>query len=201
MKTCAPPQPQPAAATQDAALMRAIAARDPGALGILYDRYSAILKALIIRVIHDEAEADDLLQEIFMQIWRQAKNYSQKKGQALGWIVTLTRRRAIDRLRKRQAYNRVTERLELEIEHQPRAWVNNRIDDDILQQDLRQFLRRRIESLPDLQRQAIDLAYFKGMSQREIALHTNTPLGTIKTRLELGLRKLYDSVRALRDKI
>ena len=156
----------------------------PAALSVLYDRYSGILKALIIRVVHDEAEADDLLQEIFMQIWRQAKNYSPKKGQALGWIVTLTRRRAIDRLRKRQAYHRVTERLELETEHQPNAWVHNRIDDDILHDDLRQFLSQRIESLPALQRQAIDLAFFKGMSQREIAIHTDTPLGTIKTRLE-----------------
>ncbi|MGA3172652.1 MAG: sigma-70 family RNA polymerase sigma factor [Chthoniobacteraceae bacterium] len=181
--------------------MREIAHRDPAALSALYDRYSSILKALIIRVIHDESEADDLLQEIFMQIWRQAKNYSQKKGQALGWIVTLTRRRAIDRLRKRQAYHRVTERLEFETEHQPDSWLHNRIDDDIAQDDLRQFLRRRIRMLPELQRQAIDLAFFKGMSQREIAIHTGTPLGTIKTRLELGLRKLYDSIRGIRDKI
>jgi RNA polymerase sigma-70 factor (ECF subfamily) len=185
-------------AEADAALMRAIADRDPDALATLY---GGILKALVIRVIHDEAEADDLLQEIFMQIWRQAKNYSQKKGQALGWIVTLTRRRAIDRLRKRQAYHRVTERLELETERQPDSWVNNRIDNDILQEDLRQFLLKRIEALPALQRQAIDLAFFHGMSQREIAEHTNTPLGTIKTRLELGLRKLHDSVRGLRNKI
>jgi len=85
-----------------------------------------------------------------MQIWRQAKNYSQKKGQALGWIVTLTRRRAIDRLRKRQAYHRVTERLEMETEHQPEAWQHNRIEDDILHDDLRQFLRQRIEALPAL---------------------------------------------------
>jgi RNA polymerase sigma-70 factor (ECF subfamily) len=201
MKVCALPQPEQNTAREDAALMHAIAARDPDALGALYDRYSGILKALVIRVVHDEAEADDLLQEIFMQIWRQAKNYSQKKGQALGWIVTLTRRRAIDRLRKRQAYHRVTERLEMETEHQPDSWLHNRIDDDILQDDLRQFLRQRIEALPALQRQAIDLAFFKGMSQREIAVFTNTPLGTIKTRLELGLRKLYDSVKGLRDKI
>jgi RNA polymerase sigma-70 factor, ECF subfamily len=188
-------------ASEDAQLMADIADRDPEALAKLYDRYSGILKALVIRVVHDEAEADDLLQEIFMQIWKQAKNYSRKKGQALGWIVTLTRRRAIDRLRKRQAYHRVTERLELETEHQPESWVNNRIDDDILHDDLREFLRRKINALPALQREAIDLAFFKGMSQREIAIHTSTPLGTIKTRLELGLRKLFDSVRGLRDKI
>jgi len=186
MKVCVLPPPEQTTAIEDAALMSAIAGRDPEALAALYDRYSGILKALIIRVVHDEAEAEDLL---------------QKKGQALGWIVTLTRRRAIDRLRKRQAYHRVTERLEMETEHQPDAWLHNRIDADILQDDLRQFLRQRIEALPALQRQAIDLAFFKGMSQREIAIYTSTPLGTIKTRLELGLRKLYDSVRGLRDKI
>jgi RNA polymerase sigma-70 factor (ECF subfamily) len=181
--------------------MRAIARQDPQALEALYDRYCGILKALIIRVVHDEAEADDLLQEIFMQIWRQAKNYSPKKGQALGWIVTLTRRRAIDRLRKRQAYHRATERLETHTEHQPVSWLRNRIDEDISHKDLREFLSARIGDLPPFQKEAIELAFFKGMSQREIAIFTGTPLGTIKTRLELGLRKLYDSVRGLREKI
>jgi RNA polymerase sigma-70 factor (ECF subfamily) len=187
--------------TNDVALMRAIARCEPDALADLYDRYSAILKALIIRVVHDEAEAEDLLQEIFMQIWRQAKNYSPKKGQPLGWIVTLTRRRAIDRLRKRQAYHRATERLEVHTEQQPEAWLHNRIDNDILRDDLHAFLRSRMDDLPPFQKQAIELAFFKGMSQREIAVFTHTPLGTIKTRLELGLRKLYDSVRGLRGKI
>jgi RNA polymerase sigma-70 factor (ECF subfamily) len=192
---------EPEQGVTDTALMRAIARRNAHALGELYDRYSGILKALIIRVVHDEAEAEDLLQEIFMQIWRQAKNYSPKKGQALGWIVTLTRRRAIDRLRKRQAYHRATERLEVHTEQQPESWLHNRIDDDILHHDLRDFLHARINDLPPFQKQAIELAFFKGMSQREIAVHTQTPLGTIKTRLELGLRKLYDSVRGLRGKI
>ena len=185
----------------DSVLMRAIARQDSQALATLYDRYCGILKALIIRVVHDEAEAEDLLQEIFMQIWRQAKNYSPKKGQALGWIVTLTRRRAIDRLRKRQAYHRATERLEVHTDQQPESWLRNRIDQDISHKDLRDFLCARIEDLPAFQKEAIELAFFKGMSQREIAMFTRTPLGTVKTRLELGLRKLYDSVRGLRGKI
>lgn len=185
----------------DCRLMRAIARRNPEALAALYDRYGGILKALIIRVVHDEAEAEDLLQEIFLQIWRQAKNYSPEKGQALGWIVTLTRRRAIDRLRKRQAYHRATERLEMQTDQQPEAWLHSRIENDIDRDDLHNFLRARIDDLPPFQKQAIELAFFKGMSQREIAMATRTPLGTIKTRLELGLRKLYDSVRGIRGKI
>ena len=132
---------------------------------------------------------------------RNVASSSPKKGQALGWIVTLTRRRAIDRLRKRQAYHRATERLEVHTEQQPESWLHNRIDDDILRDDLREFLSSRIDDLPPFQKQAIELAFFKGMSQREIAIATQTPLGTIKTRLELGLRKLHDSVRSLRGKI
>ena len=102
--------------------MKGIQAGDADALSQLYDRYNGILKALILRVIHNEAEADDLLQEIFMEIWNQAKNFSEQKGKPLGWMVTLARRRAIDGLRKKQAYARAEERLQNETEQQPDAW-------------------------------------------------------------------------------
>src|SRR6266498_1944875 len=97
-------------------LMNAIQAEDPDALSQLYDRYNGTIQALILRVIHNEAEADDLLQEIFMEIWNQAKNFSAQKGKPLGWMVTLARRRAIDGLRKKQAYARAEERLQNETE-------------------------------------------------------------------------------------
>ena len=198
------PLPTPAVeqgAISDEALMQAIARGNAAALSTLYDRYASILKALTIRVVHDEAEADDLLQEVFMQVWQQAKNYSSDKGKPLGWIVTLTRRRAIDRLRKRQAYCRAKDRFEVTTDRQPEAWVHNRIEDDIHLEDMRTFLKAKIDVLPPFQRQAIEMAFFKGMSQREIALATETPLGTIKTRLELGLRKLSESIRGIRHKI
>jgi RNA polymerase sigma-70 factor (ECF subfamily) len=198
------PLPTPAVeqgAISDEALMEAIAHGNSAALSTLYDRYASILKALTIRVVHDEAEADDLLQEVFMQVWQQARNYSSDKGKPLGWIVTLTRRRAIDRLRKRQAYCRAKDRFEVTTDRQPESWVHNRIEDDIHLEDMRTFLKAKIEGLPPFQREAIEMAFFKGMSQREIALATETPLGTIKTRLELGLRKLSESVRGIRHKI
>jgi len=185
----------------DEALMQAIAQGDSRALSGLYDRYAPILKALIIRVVHDDAEADDLLQEVFLQVWQQARNYSPQKGKPLGWIVTLTRRRAIDRLRKRQAYCRAKDRFEVNVERQPESWVHNRIEGDIYREDIRSFLNKRIGNLPAYQREAIEMAFFQGMSQREIAMATGTPLGTIKTRLELGLRKLSDSIRGIRHKI
>jgi RNA polymerase sigma-70 factor (ECF subfamily) len=181
--------------------MHAIQKADPEALSLLYDRYNGILKALILRVIHNEAEADDLLQEIFMEIWNQAKNFSAQKGKPLGWMVTLARRRAIDGLRKKQAYARAGERLQTETEQQPDAWVHNATAEEITFSDTRILVRRVIDTLPVAQQEAINLAFFSGMSQREIASKTNTPLGTVKTRLELGLKKIYDGLKELRDEL
>ena len=194
------PEPEPGVPT-DLDLMRGIQAEEPEALSQLYDRYSGILKALVLRVIHTEAEADDLLQEIFMEIWNQAKNFSAQKGKPLGWMVTLARRRAIDGLRKKQAYARAAERLQNETEQQPDAWVHNATEEEITFSDTRILIRRVINRLPPAQQQAIDLAFFRGMSQREIAAKTNTPLGTVKTRLELGLKKIYDGLKELKDEL
>jgi RNA polymerase sigma-70 factor (ECF subfamily) len=185
----------------DLELMARIQAEDSEALSQLYDRYNGILKALILRVIHNEAEADDLLQEIFMEIWNQAKNFSAQKGKPLGWMVTLARRRAIDGLRKKQAYARAAERLEAETEQQPDAWIHNATEEEIEFADTRILVRKVINSLPPPQQQAVEFAFFRGMSQREIAANTNTPLGTVKTRLELGLKKIYDGLKELKHEL
>jgi RNA polymerase sigma-70 factor (ECF subfamily) len=193
--------PLEAGARTDLELMQGIQKGDPEALSQLYDRYNGIIKALILRVIHNEAEADDLLQEIFMEIWNQAKNFSAHRGKPLGWMVTLARRRAIDGLRKKQAYSRTEERLKGEPEQQPEAWVHNTTETEINLGDTRQLIRKVIDSLPPAQQEAVDLAFFQGMSQREIAAKTNTPLGTVKTRLELGLKKIYDGLKELKDEL
>ena len=183
----------------DETLMAQIQERAPEALAALYDRYSGILKSLIMGVIHNDAEADDLLQEIFMEIWNQAAHYSAQKGKPLGWIVTLTRRRSIDRLRKKQAYARAEERLQNETEQQPEAWVHNSTEDDIEVSDTRRLILGILKNLPPAQREAIDMAFYHGMSQREIAAKTGIPLGTIKTRLELGLKKISEALRGMKD--
>jgi RNA polymerase sigma-70 factor (ECF subfamily) len=188
-------------APSDLELMLGIQNEDPEALSQLYDRYSGIIKALILRVIHNDAEADDLLQEIFMEIWNHAKNFSAQKGKPLGWMVTLARRRAIDGLRKKQAYARAEERLQNETEQQPDAWVLNTTEAEITSGDRRVIIRQVIDSLPPAQQEAVELAFFRGMSQREIAAKTNTPLGTVKTRLELGLKKIYDGLKELKDEL
>jgi RNA polymerase sigma-70 factor, ECF subfamily len=188
-------------APSDVDLMLGIQSGDADALSQLYDRYNGIVKALILRIIHNETEADDLLQEVFMEIWNQAKNFSAQKGKPLGWMVTLTRRRAIDALRKRQAYARAEERLQAEPEQQPLAWVQNVTEKEIRAGDTRALMAKVIDSLPAAQQQVIELAFFQGMSQREIASNTNIPLGTVKTRLELGLKKIYDGLKELKDEL
>src|SRR5437868_12320332 len=138
----------PSGAPSDLELMEGIQREDSEALSQLYDRYNGILKALVLRVIHNEAEADDLLQEIFMEIWNHAKNFSAQKGKPLGWIVTLTRRRSIDALRKKQAYARAEERLKAEPERQPLAWVQNTTAEEIASGDTRALMAKVISSLP-----------------------------------------------------
>ena len=185
----------------DEMLMQAITQRRQQALKELYSRYSRSLRALIGSVVHEESEADDVLQESFLQIWREAHHYSPKAGKPLGWVITIARRRAIDRVRRRDSYRRAKQRFEDEIKPQTQIPRAGRTDSEVTQSDLRSFLGKQLQTLPPVQREAVELAYFSGLSQREIAATTNTPLGTVKTRLQLGLRKLTQCIRPLRSKI
>jgi RNA polymerase sigma-70 factor, ECF subfamily len=185
----------------DEVLMQEITQRRQQALKELYSRYSRSLRALIGSVVHEESEADDVLQESFLQIWREAHHYSPKAGKPLGWVITIARRRAIDRVRRRDSYRRAKQRFEDEIKPQTQNTRTGKTDAEVTQSDLRTFLGKQLKTLPPVQREAVELAYFSGLSQREIAATTNTPLGTVKTRLQLGLRKLTQCVRPLRSKI
>lgn len=156
---------------------------------------------MIGNVAHEEGETDDVLQDIMIQIWREASRYSPKAGKPLSWISTLARRRAIDRLRRRQAYCRAKERY---AERTPESSNSHRVHiapEEISRGDLRKFLEEQLQRLPSLQCQAVKLAFFKGMTHREISAATRTPLGTVKTRLELGLQKLTQALKPLREKI
>ncbi|HEX4631810.1 MAG TPA: sigma-70 family RNA polymerase sigma factor [Chthoniobacterales bacterium] len=185
----------------DEMLMQEITQRRQQALKELYSRYSRSLRALIGSVVHEESEADDVLQESFLQIWREAHHYSPKAGKPLGWVITIARRRAIDRVRRRDSYRRAKQRFEDEIKPQTQSTRTGKTDTEVTQSDLRSFLGKQLQTLPTVQREAVELAYFSGLSQREIAATTNTPLGTVKTRLQLGLRKLTQCIRPLRSKI
>ena len=182
----------------DERLMEMIQNRQPEAIGFLHDRYGSMLKALIMKVLHNEAESDDMLQEIFMEIWERASSYDPAKGKALGWMITLSRRRAIDRLRKREAYCRMEERLTEASKHDTQE-THAHVEEDIAHAEMREHLNRVMATLPPAQQQVIQLAFYKGMSQREIAAHTGIPLGTIKTRIELGLKKISEALKGFED--
>src|SRR6266487_6317558 len=161
----------------DEALMKDISRRHHTALTELYGRHREKLKAMIDGVVHEEAEADDVLQEVLLQIWKDADHYSPKAGKPLGWMVTIARRRAIDRLRRRQAYSRARERYGQALRQRPRNPRREAYAPFILN-DLRGFLKKSMRTLPPLQREALELAFFKGLSHREIAAATHAPLGT-----------------------
>ncbi len=185
----------------DESLMQRIADRQQLAIGALFERHRKTLKKIIYQVLQDEVEAEDVLQESILQIWREAKSYSAALGKPLGWIVTIARRRAIDRVRRRAAYSRAKDRFEVYVETEPRSWLQSFTTDDNGATDIRHYLEREMNRLPEYQSEALKLSFFGGLSHREIAALTRTPLGTVKTRLELGLRKLSTSVRAQRSKV
>ena len=181
----------------DEHLMEMIQARAHQGLDLLHDRYARFLRALSAKVLHNEADAEDLLQDVFLEIWDRAASYNPLKGRPLSWIATLTRRRSIDRLRKRAAYCRVEDRFAEETKGQSDTWTH--VHEDLAQGEMNEHLQRALATLPEAQRNAIDLAYQKQMTQREIANHTGIPLGTIKTRLELGLKKMAVSLFRFED--
>ena len=184
----------------DEVLMKDISSRSHDALNELYGRHSKRLRATVDGVVHEQAETDDVLQETFLQVWEEADRYSPKAGKPLGWMVTIARRRAIDRLRRRQAYSRARERYEKRAVQDSQTPRQDAAEGFVLN-DLRHFLKKSLRALPRLQREAVELAFFKGLSHREIAIATRAPLGTVKTRLELGLQKLTQALRPLRHKV
>src|SRR6266481_5826113 len=188
------------ASVPDEVLMKDISRRRHDALTELYGRHSKRLRATIDGVVHEQAEADDVLQEIFLQVWEEAAHYSPKAGKPLGWMATIARRRAIDRLRRRQAYSRARERYEKRVIQDSQSPRRDAAEGFIMS-DLRHFLKKSIRALPQFQREAVELAFFKGLSHREIAAATRAPLGTVKTRLELGLQKLTHALKPLRHKV
>ncbi len=185
----------------DEALLKDISHQRHDALTELYGRHGQKLRTIIESVVHEKAEADDVLQEILLQIWKEAERYSPKAGKPLGWMVTITRRRAIDRLRRRQAYSHARERYGEQLRQKLRTRRRREAYDTFMLKDLRRFLEKRMRTLPRFQREAVELAFFKGLSHSEIAIATHAPLGTVKTRLELGLQKLTHAIRPLRHTI
>lgn len=173
----------------DAALLRRVASHDQAALGEIYDRHARVLFGLICRIVHDRAEAEDVLQEVFVRIWERAGTYAPDAGSPIGWMVRVARNRAIDRLRARAARPDLTGDAvpELAAEGTPEATV-------VLGERAR-VVTAALAELPPEQRRLIEQAYFGGDSQSELAARFGIPLGTVKTRVRAGMQALRDALR------
>lgn len=178
----------------DSALVSMAADGDGRALEALYDRYSRIVMSFSLRMLAEPAAAEELTQEVFFRAWRQADAYSSTRGSFGTWLLSITHNMAIDELRKRK---RRPQRADLE---DPVAAISNITDSERSVEDhawlgsLRQEIRDALGELPATQRQPIELAYFRGYTQREVSEILGEPLGTIKTRMRLGMRKLRDQL-------
>jgi RNA polymerase sigma-70 factor (ECF subfamily) len=175
------------AQTSDIELLGAIARGDEQALASLYDRYRLILFGLILRILHSRAEAEDVLQEVFLQVWQKAANFDETRGRPFTWLVTLARSRAIDRLRTLGARDRLATASAREATDD----IADAADDAILSEQS-EIVRGALQELPEDQRQVLLLAYFEGFTQSEIAKRLNAPLGTVKTRMRSGMIKLRE---------
>jgi RNA polymerase sigma-70 factor, ECF subfamily len=176
----------------DRALVALIEARDAEALAFLYDRYSARLLGLAQRILGDTGEAEEILQEVFLFVWRAASSFDATRGSVLAWLLIATRSRAIDRLRARRPGARAGLTAVDEI---PEAVDPQDVESDSASREWESLCRAAIGELPPEQRTVLELAYFEGLTHQEIAAKTSTPLGTVKTRVRLGLMKLKDRIR------
>jgi RNA polymerase sigma-70 factor (ECF subfamily) len=191
-----PPPPvvaDAAAGPTDEALMEAIQRQDASALETFIQRYRRLCKTAILRTISDDTAAEDVLQECFLELWRHAGHYDPAKGRPLAWLMVLCRRRAIDHVRRSQVYCRVKDRMEEECRNTDAVIQDANADNE--QADVCRLLNEHLDALPESQSHVIRLAFLKGMTQREVAAYTQQPLGTVKTRMELGLRKLRASLQ------
>lgn len=178
----------------DAELLRATARGDEAAFASLYDKFSPILFGLLLRILHSRTEAEDVLQEVFLQVWQQARAYDSSRGRAFTWMVTLARSRAIDRLRAVDSRDRAAQR---SIEDAPTtARQEDAADEVAIRGERAEVVRNALSELPEEQQQVLLLAYLEGMSQSEIAAAKNQPLGTVKTRTRAGLKKLTETLRS-----
>jgi RNA polymerase sigma-70 factor (ECF subfamily) len=179
----------------DEQLMERIQQGDETALATLSRRHSALIRTIVSRMINNDHDVDELVQDCLIEVWRRAENYRVDRGQVLGWMVTLARRRTIDRIRRKMSYHRAQERLREETSTH-REDTHTGADEEASLNDRAEAISRLIAKLPEPQQEAVRLTYFQGMTQRQIAAHTGIPLGTIKTRIELAQRKLRAAVLA-----
>ena len=175
----------------DSALVVLVARRDEAALGALYDRYSRLVFSLALRVVGERTLAEEIVMDAFVSVWRAAGTFVEERGRFVAWLTSVARHRAIDELRR---LNVRPEGSAVELDEAIRISGPDPLEEVVDIRQRRQVVRRVLAQLPDAQREALELAYFGGLTQQEIADKTHTPLGTVKTRMRLGMLKMRDEL-------
>ena len=181
----------------DLPLIQRIASGDERAVAELYDRYGSVLYAVGYRILGERADAEEVVMETFAQVWREASRFEAERGSVPAWLTMMARSRALDQVRSRDRRERLaTSAAREEDSRAPAmgAWGNDPTR-EAEQNERRQRVVEAMASLSSVQREAIELAYYEGLSQSEIAERLQEPLGTIKTRVRLGMMKLRDALR------
>jgi len=179
-------------------LLERVARGDSSSFEDLYDRYSPMLYAVLLRILGKPEDAQEVLQETFVKVWTNATLFDKARGSEAAWLISIARSRGIDRLRSRRV------RTDRENEAGREITNNGPISpgptglESAVQSETRDAVRSALAELPDAQRIALELAYFEGLSQSEIAARLGEPLGTVKTRMQLGMKKLRERLREMR---
>lgn len=170
-----------------------VATGDPAGLEVLYDRYATRVYSLALRIVRDVADAEDVTQEVFAQVWSSASRFDQSRGAVAAWLTVIARSRALDRLRRRHQGSR-PQAAESALADIPDPAPSVELVAATSEQA--SVAREALASLPADQRMAVELAYYDGLTQAEIAERTSSPLGTVKTRIRTGLQRIRDAVEA-----
>jgi len=177
-------------AGNDRELIERLQRRDAQALAELYDRYGRLVYSLILRVVRDTGVAEDLVQETFLRVWNRVQGFDAEKGSIAPWLLAVARNRAIDYLRSSTG----RERNAVEFEETDHPALYTDMERDILASDASRRVKAALEKLNEKQRQVIELAYFEGLSQTEMAERMGQPLGTVKTWVRTALKNLRDEL-------
>ena len=176
---------------RDGQLVELVAQQDAGALEALYDRYGRAAYSLARRILTEETLAQDVVQEVFLSLWRDARRFDAGRGTVATYLLSMTHHRAVDVVRREENLRRWRTSDEgLELAPDPKA----RVEDEVEAFERRTEVRAALKDLPEPQRQALLLAYFGGYTQREVAALVGVPLGTVKTRMAAGMRKMKEAL-------
>jgi RNA polymerase sigma-70 factor, ECF subfamily len=183
----------------DAELMRRMGRSDREAFAQLYDRFSRPLFATALRILHNSAEAEDIVQDVFLALWEKAAAFESGRGSAFAWAVTLTRNRAIDRVRMRKRRSELLAETTAEDAGTQPSGAGPDSADGLVLKEQAGVVRAAVAALPADQQRAVELAFFSGLTQLEIAEKLHEPLGTVKARIRRGLLRLRDTLGGRHD--